>query len=48
MARHDEESLIVNPIPDNYPRASAALAVDGAADAIEFYGERLPGWATRW
>ena len=29
---------MVNPIPDNYPRASAALAVDGAADAIEFYG----------
>ena len=28
---------MVNPIPDNYPRASAALAVDGAADAIEFY-----------
>lgn len=28
---------MVNPIPDNYPRVSAALAVDGAADAIEFY-----------
>jgi len=28
---------MVQPIPDNYPRASAALAVDGAADAIEFY-----------
>ena len=29
---------MVNPIPENYPRVSAALAVDGAADAIEFYG----------
>ena len=28
---------MVNPIPDNYPRVTAALAVDGAADAIEFY-----------
>jgi len=28
---------MVQPIPDNYPRASAALAVDGAADAIESY-----------
>ena len=28
---------MVDPIPDNYPRVTAALAVDGAADAIEFY-----------
>ena len=28
---------MVQPIPDNYPRVTAALAVDGAADAIEFY-----------
>ncbi|MCY3806204.1 MAG: VOC family protein [bacterium] len=28
---------MVKPIPDNYPRVSAALAVDGAADAIAFY-----------
>lgn len=28
---------MVQPIPENYPRASAALAVDGAADAIDFY-----------
>ena len=28
---------MVQPIPDNYPRVSTALAVDGAADAIEFY-----------
>ena len=28
---------MVQPIPDNYPRVTAALAVDGAVDAIEFY-----------
>ena len=28
---------MVDPIPQNYPRVNAALAVDGAADAIEFY-----------
>ena len=27
----------VKPIPDGYPRLSAALSIDGAADAIEFY-----------
>lgn len=26
-----------NPIPDDYPRMSASLAIDGAAEAIEFY-----------
>lgn len=29
---------MVDPIPESYPRVSTALAVDGAADAIEFYG----------
>ena len=28
---------MVDPIPQNYQRVNAALAVDGAADAIEFY-----------
>lgn len=28
---------MINPIPDNRPRVSAYLCVDGAADAIEFY-----------
>lgn len=28
---------MVNPIPDSYPRVSASMAIDGAADAIEFY-----------
>src|SRR3954451_17436541 len=27
----------VNPIPDNYPRVTPYLYVDGAADAIDFY-----------
>lgn len=27
----------VKPIPDNYPRVSVYLCVDGAADAIKFY-----------
>jgi PhnB protein len=27
----------VNPIPDDYPRVSAYITVDGAAAAIEFY-----------
>jgi PhnB protein len=27
----------VKPIPDNYPRVSAYLAIDGASDAIDFY-----------
>jgi PhnB protein len=29
----------VNPIPDDYPRVTPYLCVDGAAAAIEFYGE---------
>ena len=28
---------MVNPIPDEYPRITAYLCVDGAADAIDFY-----------
>ena len=28
---------MVQAIPDNYPRVSAAPAVDGAAEAIDFY-----------
>jgi len=28
---------MVNPIPDNYPRVSPYLVVDGASDAIDFY-----------
>jgi PhnB protein len=31
----------VNPIPDNYPRVSPHLSVNGAADAISFYKEIL-------
>ena len=27
----------VKPIPDNYPRVTVYLAIDGASDAIEFY-----------
>ena len=41
----------VKPIPDNYPRVTAYLAIDGAGDAIEFYKKifgarerfRMPG-----
>jgi PhnB protein len=29
--------MAVKPIPDNYPRVTAYLIVDGANDAIEFY-----------
>jgi PhnB protein len=29
----------VKPIPDGYPRVTPYLYVDGAADAIEFYGK---------
>jgi PhnB protein len=29
--------MAVKPIPDNYPRVTPYLIVDGAADAIEFY-----------
>ncbi len=28
---------MANPIPDNYPKLTPALCVDGASDAIEFY-----------
>jgi PhnB protein len=28
---------MVKPIPDNYPRVSVSLSIDGAAEAIEFY-----------
>jgi len=31
----------VKPIPDNYPRVTAYLAIDGAGDAIEFYKKIL-------
>src|SRR5918996_1352027 len=31
----------VNPIPDNYPRVSPHLSVNGAADAISFYKEMI-------
>jgi PhnB protein len=31
----------VKPIPENYPRVTAYLAIDGAADAIEFYKKIL-------
>jgi PhnB protein len=29
--------MAVKPIPDDYPRVTAYLAIDGASDAIEFY-----------
>jgi PhnB protein len=29
----------VNAVPDNYPRVTAYLTIDGASDAIEFYKE---------
>jgi PhnB protein len=32
---------MVNPIPDDYPRVSPYLVVEGAADAIRFYTEVL-------
>jgi PhnB protein len=31
----------VNPIPDNYPRVTPYLCIDGAAAAIDFYREVL-------
>ena len=31
----------VKPIPDGYPQVTPYLCIDGAADAIEFYGEVL-------
>jgi len=41
----------VKPIPDNFPRVTPYLAIDGVADAIEFYKKifgaterfRMPG-----
>ncbi len=33
--------MAVKPIPDNYPRVSAYLIVEGANDAIEFYKKVL-------
>src|SRR5438067_9426462 len=51
--RREKESLMaaVKPIPDNYPRVTAYLAIDGAGDAIDFYKKifgaqervRMPG-----
>jgi len=40
---HEKERLMaaVKPIPDNYPRVTAYLAIDGAGDAIEFYKKIL-------
>ncbi len=32
---------MVNPIPDGYPRITPYLIVDGAAEAIDFYGSVL-------
>ncbi len=32
---------MVNPIPDDYPRISASMSVDGAVDAIAFYTQIL-------
>lgn len=34
-------TCMASPIPDDYPRVSAALCVDGATEAIEFYKEVL-------
>jgi PhnB protein len=31
----------VKPIPDNYPRVTPYLYIDGAAEAIEYYGKGL-------
>jgi len=33
--------MAVKPIPDNYPKVSAYLIVEGATDAIEFYKKVL-------
>jgi PhnB protein len=51
--RDDKGALMaaVKPIPDNYPRVTAYLAIDGAGDAIDFYKKifgaeerfRMPG-----
>jgi PhnB protein len=39
--REDPPMAKVKPIPDNYPRVTAYLAIDGAGDAIEFYKKIL-------
>lgn len=33
--------MAVNPIPEGYPRVTAYLSIDGAADAIDFYSKVL-------
>jgi PhnB protein len=33
--------MAVNPIPEGYPRVTAYLSIDGAADAIDFYAKVL-------
>src|SRR5205823_14563689 len=50
-SREEPPMAAVKPIPDNYPRVTAYLAIDGASDAIEFYKKtfgaqerfRMPG-----
>src|SRR5437588_596273 len=50
-SREEPPMAAVKPIPDNYPRVTAYLAIDGAGDAIEFYKKifgaqerfRMPG-----
>ena len=37
---------MVNPIPDDYPRVTTYLCVDGAAEAIDFYS-RVLGFTER-
>src|SRR5436853_5984653 len=36
-SREEPPMAAVKPIPDNYPRVTAYLTIDGAGDAIEFY-----------
>jgi len=33
--------MAVNPIPEGYPRVTPYLAIDGASDAIDWYGKVL-------
>src|SRR5438094_5925346 len=40
-AREGVLMAAVKPIPDNYPRVTAYLAIDGAGEAIEFYKKIL-------
>src|SRR5438309_9387440 len=40
-SREEPPMAAVKPIPDNYPRVTPYLAIDGAADAIEFYKKIL-------